>query len=166
MKTFSLPLEPDFQRPLTEAYEMPALIDTGAIVPVFTLYPSNLKRLFDTELVATNKQFGGFDGNVNGSVYRIKNFVLGELLFEILEVFVPDKPRLRFPFLFSATMFYGMAYEIDTINNLFTIKVSDTQHLRRKFEILSLKGKLYPQVDGVLLQNWDTELIDPAFFIL
>ena len=36
MREFSIPLKRKYERPIIELYKLPALIDTGAVVPVFS----------------------------------------------------------------------------------------------------------------------------------
>ena len=146
MKQFSLALAPKYERPLIDLYGMPALIDTGAVIPVFSIYPQLLEIAFESKLIALDKQISGFGGEDNGSIYEIKNFMIGKLIFKNLEVFVPDEPKIKYPILLSATMFYGMAYEIDTINNTFNVRLRDETLLERNFKIISLRGRLYPQI--------------------
>lgn len=58
-------------------------------------------------------------------------------------------------------MFYGMDYRFDTINGLFIVRVPDNIPLNREFKVANLRGKLMPQVDGVLFQeNNDFEDMD------
>ena len=163
MKEFSVPLLNKYERPIIELYNLPTLIDTGAVIPVASVYPSILEKYFETTLIVENQFIGGIGGLERGAVYSIAEFKIGELLFENFEVFVPDVPRFRFPFLLSATLFYGIDYEFDTINGKFVVRMKDEQPLKRDFKIKSLKDKLYPQVDGVLLHDIDIELVDVWF---
>ena len=157
MKEFSLPLKRKHERPIIELYRLPALIDTGAVVPVFSIFPTILEKIFDTKLILSNKFIGGLE---RGAVYSLSEFKIGELVFENFEVFVPNEPRLKFPFLLSATLFYGTAYEFDTINERFTVRLRDDQSLKRDFKIKDLNGRLFPQLDGILFQDIDIELQD------
>ena len=161
MKEFSLPLKHKHERPIIELYRLPALIDTGAVVPVFSIFPTILEKVFDAKLILPNKfigGFGGFGGLEWGSVYSLAEFKIGELVFENFEVFVPNEPRLKFPFLLSATLFHGTAYEFDTLNEKFTVRLRDDQPLKRDFKIKDLNGRLFPQLDGILFQDIDIEL--------
>ena len=158
MKEFSLPLKHKHARPIIELYKLPALIDTGAVVPVFSIFPTILEKFFDAKIILPNKFIGGFGGLEWGSVYSLAEFKIGELVFENFEVFVPNEPRLKFPFLLSATLFYGTAYEFDTINEKFTVRLNDDQSLKRDFKIKDLNGRLFPQLDGILFQDIDMEL--------
>ena len=44
MKEFSIPLKKDYERPVIELYNLSTLIDTGAIIPVFSMEVSNIKK--------------------------------------------------------------------------------------------------------------------------
>ncbi|MBQ7197997.1 MAG: hypothetical protein IJS29_01915 [Selenomonadaceae bacterium] len=164
MKEFSIPLKKDYERPIIELYNLPTLIDTGAVVPVFSIFPSIIEKYFETKLILENESIEGFGGKERGSVYSIKNFQVGELIFNDFEVFVPNEPRLRFPFLLSATLFYGMEYSFDTINGNFIVRMTDEQNFERDFKIKELHGKLYPQIDGILIQDVDSFLVDSYIF--
>lgn len=160
MKEFILPLLKKYERPIIKLYNLSALIDTGAVIPVFSIDPSIIAKYFEIKLVVSNQFIGGFGGLEKGSVYSISEFRIGDLTFENFEVFVPDEPKFRFPFLLSATVFYGMDYEFDTINDKFIVRMQDEQSLKRDFKIRNLKNKLYPQIDGILLHDIDIELQD------
>lgn len=164
MKEFSIPLKKDYERPVIELYNLSTLIDTGAIIPVFSMEVSNIKKYFDIKLILQDGFIGGFDRIVRGSVYSIKNFEVGKLIFNDFEVFVPREPKVKYPFLLSATLFYGMDYEFDTINGNFIVKMKDEQKFERDFKIKELRGQLYPQIDGVLIQDIDIFLHDWFLF--
>ena len=155
MKEFSIPLSSKYGRPVIELYKLPALIDTGALIPVVSIFPSIIDKYFDTRLILPNEHISGFGGCEKGSVYSVSEFKVGELTFTDFEVFVPEEPRLKFPFLLSATLFHGMAYEFDTINQKFTVRMQDDQQLEREFKIREIRGELLPQIDGVLIQDAD-----------
>lgn len=146
MKEFSVDLIPSFQRPVIKLYEMTTLIDTGAVIPTFSLSPEILKSMFNAKLIFKNAQIGGFGGNCLGDIYSLENFKIGELNFDILEVFVPQNSVTKHPFLLSATMFSGMDYDFDTINSKFIISIPDEMSFHREFHIQDLKGKLYTQI--------------------
>ena len=160
MKEFLIPMKKNYQRPVIEIYNLPTLIDTGAVIPVFSIVPAIFEKYFDTKLILKDGFISGFGGEERGFVYSIKNFEIGKLNFKDFEVFVPREPRLKFPFLLSATLFYGMEYTFDTVNGNFIVKMNDEQNLEREFKIKELNGKLYPQIDGILIQDIDSFLID------
>ena len=164
MKEFTIPLKKDYQRPVIEIYKLPTLIDTGSVIPVFSIFPSIFEKYFDSEMILDTGFIEGFGGIEKGSVYSIKNFEIGKLIFKNFEVFVPNEPKLKFPFLLSATLFYGMDYEFDTINEKFIVRMKDEQNFERDFKIKELNGKLYPQIDGILIQDVDIFLQDCCIF--
>ena len=153
MKEFSIPLKKDYQRPVIELYNLPTLIDTGSVIPVFSIFPRIFEKYFECEKILETGFIEGFGGEEKGSVYSIKNFQVGELIFKDFEVFVPEIPKLQFPFLLCATLFYGMEYTCDTINGNFIVRMKDEQSFERDFKIKELHGMLYPQIDGVLIQD-------------
>ena len=155
MKEFSIPLISDYTRPVIELYKLPALIDTGALIPVFSIFPSTLEKYFDIKLIFPDEHITGFGGEEKGAVYSISNFKVGELIFKDFEIFVPKKPHLQFPFLLSANLFHGLIYEIDTINQKFTVRMKEEQLLERECKIKKIRGQLYPQIDGVLFEDID-----------
>ena len=161
MKEFSIPIQIKYERPFIELYKLPALIDTRSVIPVVSLYPAMIEKFFEMKLILSNQFVEGYE---KGSVYSVSEFKIGDLIFEDFEFFVPDDPKFSFPFLLSATLFYGMEYTFDTINGKFIVRITDEQSLKRDFKIKSLRDKLYPQIDGVLLQDIDIELQD--FFII
>ena len=160
MKEFSIPMKKNYYRPVIELYNLPTLIDTGSVIPVFSIFPTTLEKYFDINLILDNYSIESFGGEERGSVYSIKNFKIGELIFNNFEVFVPYRPKLQFPFLLSATLFFGINYEIDNINNNFIVKMNDEQNFEIDFKIKEIRGKLYPQIDGVLIQDIDSFLVD------
>lgn len=164
MKEFSIPLLNKYERPIIKLYNLSAMIDTGAVIPVFFISPVIIEKFFETKLILSNTSIGGLGGSEKGSVYSISEFKVGELTFENFEFFVPDEPKFRFQFLLSATLFYGMEYTFDTINGKFIVRMKDNQPLKRDFKVKNLDGKLYPQIDGVLLQDIDIDLIDYYLF--
>ena len=150
---FSLDLLNFYERPIVQLYGLNALIDTGAMVPVFSLPVSVLVRTFGATLSLDGAEVGGFGGKCRGRVYSLKDFRVGVLLFETLEAFVPDVPVTKHPFLLSASMFYGTAYTFDTVNFRFSVRIPDGMSRSRKFVLKDLRGRLYAQIDGVLLQS-------------
>ncbi len=155
MKEFSIPLMSDYTRPVIELYKLPTLIDTGAIIPVISIFPSIFEKHFESKLILENGTISGIGGDERGAVYSLANFKIGDLIFKDFEVFVPYEPRLKFPILLSANLFHGMIYEIDTINQKFTVRMTDEQSLNRECKIKKIRGQLYPQIDGVLFDDVD-----------
>ena len=72
---------------------------------------------------------------------------------------MPRKAKLTFPVLLSSTLFHGTSYTIDTVENRLTVDTKETS-LNREFKIVSLKGTLYPQIDGIMIQDTGLLLSD------
>lgn len=168
-REFSLPLLKGYKRPVMMLRGLPTLIDTGAIVPVFS--PSTIpkftkmlmKTAFHAEIVIENKSFVGFDGPVWGDVYSIPEFHIGELVYRPFEVFVPYKSKLTHPVILSATLFDGTIYTVDSVNYSFTVRLPDGFPESRQFHIRDLRGTLYPQIDSVLVME-NLNLEDPETY--
>ena len=158
MKEFSIPLNPEYERPVINLYNLPALIDTGAVVPIFSIYTELLEKYFKTKKILEDTSVGGIGGSANGSVYSIAEFKIGELIFENIEVFVPRKPAIRFPISLSASLFRGMDFEFDRINEKFIVRMKDDQNLKRDFKLKKIRSQIYPEVDGFLVKDIDINL--------
>ena len=160
MKEFSLKLN-GHQRPVVNLYGMETIIDTGAVVPMVALSEDIVKLAWDAELVKTNVEIGGISGKVKGKIYTLHNFTVGELIFDDLDVFISNNPSIQYSFLLSASMFYGTNYSFDMINKdnqIFTVEMPDDFNLHRKFKLVDVKGSLYAQINGVLIQDKNVEL--------
>ena len=164
MKEFSLPLISQYTRPVIELFHLPALIDTGAIIPEISMYPAMFEKIIDTKIISPNEEIIGICGREKGAVYSISNFQIGELIFKDFEIFVPDEPKLQFPFLISANLFHGMIYEVDTVSKKFTVRTEENLPLQREFKLKKFKGELYPQIDGVLFEDTEIFLRDCQIF--
>ncbi len=105
-----------------------ALIDTGALFPVWTKSESLLRKL-GGRLETSNVSFSGFGGKTNGQLYRI-NFHLNGLLYIDMPVVVKPMNDLNCHIILSATMFENMVYTIDTINKHLSIDTKDNQIVR------------------------------------
>ncbi|MBR3622611.1 MAG: hypothetical protein IKN43_04600 [Selenomonadaceae bacterium] len=152
---FTLELQPKYLRPIIKLYEIPTLIDTGAVIPVFSFTGSDMRDIFNATLIKNNAEISGFGGNDKGAVYSIPEFSIGSIDFNPFEVLVPENLRIKYPILLSAPVFYGTNYEFDTRNSLFKVKWENDYPRKRSFKITELKGELYPQINGVLLQISD-----------
>jgi len=153
MNGYTLFLNYNFRRPVVKIYGLDTLIDTGAIIPVFSMPKELLEKAFDAKLVLDNASFGGFGGECKGKIYSLSNFVIGSITYNPMEVFVPDEPTLKFPFLLSSSLFYGTNYHFDTINNMFVVNMPDNMSQIREFKIKDINGELCAQIDGILLQD-------------
>lgn len=108
-------LLPKFQRPVIALdfgdFTQTALVDTGALVPVFTDDTEILLAL-GGKLECENVKIGGVGGKANGDLYRI-DLKLGKVTFKSLPIVCTSLPSMPFPFILSATMFSDFNYMID-----------------------------------------------------
>ena len=163
MAQIKIPLLKEYQRPIIELYDNWAMIDTGAVIPVLSMHPKKVQQEFSGKIIKEGLPIGGIGGESTGDVYRLPEFIVGGLKYSPFEVFVPRQPLMKFPILLSATMFYGMDYTVKNSTGEFVIDTGDVSDTHKiEFRLLTLKGGLYPQIDGVLIQDGGILLADLA----
>lgn len=91
MTEFTIPLVNKIQRPVIQLQGSYALIDTGAFIPVMNYPKMIVERAFNATCITDKAEFGVFGGDCTGSIYGMKDFVIGQLTFREFEFFVPDK---------------------------------------------------------------------------
>lgn len=106
-----------------------ALIDTGALFPVWDKSEDTLVKKLGAELIRRDVTFKGFGGETQGNLYRV-NFILNNLHYINMPIIANRIQGANWSMLLSATMFDGMSYEIDTINKKLNIDVKDNQPVR------------------------------------
>ena len=104
-----------------------AMIDTGAICPVWTAPIFQLLKL-GAKLKERNISFGGFGGSATGDLYEV-DFKLDELTYSKMPIIVNKQERLNCHMLLSATMFENMIYTIDDKNHIFTLDTCDDKSI-------------------------------------
>lgn len=139
-----LELDNTLLRPTILTNGITALFDTGALIPMANMRASILEKQFGARVVIKDAEISGIGGVCKGSVYTIPVFTLSKLTYPEFHVFVPNN-RIKgmADFLFSATMFNGLIYEIDTPNHRMLIRVPDKESCVRNLRIYDSKGKLY-----------------------
>ncbi len=106
-----------------------ALIDTGALFPIWNKSEDMLVKKLGAKLAKRNVTFGGFGGEAQGNLYRV-NFELDGLIYIDMPIIASRLSKANWHMIISATMFDGMAYEIDTINKKLNIDTKDNQPVR------------------------------------
>lgn len=106
-----------------------ALIDTGALFPVWNKSEDALVKKLGAELIRKDVTFKGFGGETQGNLYRV-NFILNNLHYINMPIIANRIQGANWSMLLSATMFDGMVYEIDTVNKKLNIDVKDNQPVR------------------------------------
>ena len=124
-------LDKDARRPIAELDWFDgclAMIDTGAIIPVWTSTDNSLIEIGAT-LERKDVSFGGFGGEAVGNQYRI-NFKLGNIIYVDMPIIAKQMNDLSCHMVLSATLFEKMIYTIDDINKTLEIKIFDNQPVR------------------------------------
>lgn len=130
-------------RPIIELNEIfkgcTALLDTGAIIPVWTKKDDLLEALGAT-LDKKNVSFSGFGGKTIGDLYKI-DLRLGKIMYPRLPIVVHEDNKIPGYFIFSATMFKGMIYTIDDITKKFIVILTDNQ-ICHNIKVVDSNGKI------------------------
>lgn len=80
-------------------------------------------------LVKKDITFGGFGGEARGNLYRV-NFELNSIHYINMPIIASELKGTNWHIIISATMFDGMAYEIDTVNKKLNVDTKDNQPIR------------------------------------
>ena len=135
-------LQLDVNRPIIQLDNLfpgcTALIDTGAVIPVWTK-SVELLRALGAKLYKENVPFSGFGGETKGDLYKL-DFAFGDFVYPGLPVVVHEDNNIPGFFIFSATMFQNMVYTIDDIRKEFVVKAEDNQ-VCRNLKISTSNGK-------------------------
>ena len=81
-------LNKDFQRPiiyLSNWHGLNALLDTGALFPVWTASETVLLSLGGV-LQQKDVVFGGFGGKTQGNLYQLDQVTIGKLIFQKMAI--------------------------------------------------------------------------------
>ena len=138
------------QRPIAYLktwYKIDAMIDTGALIPVWTRDEKILLNL-GGKLIQENIKFRGFGGRTQGNLYCISNFIMGKLLFTKLYVIAHADNELPCHMILSATMFRNLMYEIDDKNHKLNVTIPDGESEIRNLIIRDSNGKLHVLVQS------------------
>lgn len=146
MEQFTMTLNKGFQRPmiyLNNWHGLNALLDTGALFPVWTA-PENILEELGGTILQRNVIFGGFGGKAQGNLYRLSQITIGKLIFPDMAVIACNGLKdVPYHILLSATMFQHLRYEIDDENHQFNVTVPDGESCIRNLKIQDRNGKLH-----------------------
>lgn len=149
-------LNKDFQRPiiyLSNWHGLNALLDTGALFPVWTA-PETILPSLGGVLIQKNVVFGGFGGKTHGNLYQLKEVAIGKLIFPEMAVISCNAfENVPYHILLSATMFQHLRYEIDDENHKFNVMIPDRESCVRNLKIQDKNGKLYVLCNSTLKEN-------------
>ena len=143
MKQITLKLKKNESRPITmleNILAFPAMLDTGALIPVWTHDEKFLEAIGGIKSAET-AGFSGFGGHVCGNLYHIPTLKVGELTFNHLPI-VAVPLKVPCYMILSATMFIDLIFEIDNVNNRLNVTVPDNQSLIRNLKDYDDNGNL------------------------
>ena len=139
----TLELDSTYQRPgvtLDNFYGLDAMIDTGAVYPVWMNGEASLHKLGATKIM-DSIEFGGLGGMTKGSLYEIPMFQLGDLIYPCMRI-IAHRSNFPVPILLPATMFNNLIYEIDNKHHRLNITVPDDESISRNLTIKDENGHL------------------------
>ena len=155
MRQFVLNLVSSSSRPLVCLdNNLIALLDTGAELPVWTDTEESLKSVFKAELVRENVSFKGFGGDAIGNLYYI-TLRVGDIIYPNLPIVCSVIEDAPFHMILSASMFCGLIYEVDTVNNKLNVTVPDKESHVRNLKVFDSNGKLHILVNRNSLDAQD-----------
>ena len=143
MKQMTLELIEKYQHPvvrLNKFHNIYAMIDTGAVYPVWMNGEERLQRLGAIKKKAS-VPFGGLGGMTSGALYKIPIFQLGGLLYPDMGI-IAHRSNFPVPLLLPATMFNNLIYEINNMTHRLNITVPDNESISRNLTIKDEGGHL------------------------
>ena len=136
MEYFSLGLRLRTRRPvvlLRGFYGFPALLDTGAVLPVWC-YDEGILQSCGAQKRKEHVLFGGFGGVAEGTVYRLTDFRVGGLNFKIFDI-LAHRQNIPAYLILPATAFQGLMYLIDDRRKRLTVFIPEGKGGERSLEI-------------------------------
>ncbi|MCM1125762.1 MAG: hypothetical protein NC429_04760 [Lachnospiraceae bacterium] len=128
----TIQLDDEARRPIAKIdwfHGCRALIDTGALFPIWSINEDILIEELGAVLIKKNVTFGGFGGEAQGNLYKV-NFELNGMRYIDMPIVASKLINAGWHMILSATMFDGMIYEIDTVNKKLNIDTKDNQSVR------------------------------------
>ena len=148
MRELFFALDENNGRPLIElANGVSVLIDTGAIIPVWCASEELLKERYKCKYIKKNVSFKGYDGVINGNIYTIDAFALGELVYPHLPVIACEDEDSEFSMLLSATMFDRLILSLDFKEHKALVQLPDGESIVRNI-VITKNGKKLVLANG------------------
>lgn len=160
MTQFEIKLNRSINRPAFNIFnnKLTALLDTGALFPIWTDDEELLVTMLNAEFKMKNVTFGGFGGETTGNLYVIPSIQIGELNFVNLHIIAcNDMGTVPYHMILSATMLEGLIYEINTVKNIFKVSVPIGEKNNRHLKIYDNNGKLHVLCQAAEEPATDTE---------
>lgn len=144
MKQITLKLVEKYQRPvvkLADFYNFYAMIDTGAIFPIWMKGEESLRQFGATKL-KDSVEFGGLGSMTKGALYEIPLFQLGGLIYPNMKI-IAHRSNFPVPILLPATIFNNLIYEINNKHHRLNVTVPDDESHIRNLTIKEENGHLH-----------------------
>lgn len=144
MRQMTFRLDADFQRPVVKLmnfHGLDAMIDTGAVYPVWMNGEESLSKLGATKN-RDSIEFGGLGGMTKGALYKIPIFQFGDLIYPNMGI-IAHRSSFPVPLLLPATMFSNLIYEINNKTHRLNVTVPDDESISRNLTIKDENGRLY-----------------------
>lgn len=161
MITCELNLDEDIDRPVIVSDNLLiALVDTGASVPVWTGDVNILIDRLHAVLINDRAELSGFGGSELSVAYKIPSLTLSDITFRNVPIVVSTKlGNVPFNIILCASMFSGMIYQFDTINNKMRIYIPDNR-TDRTFKVKNSNGKYHIFITFDADKYRDKEIIE------
>lgn len=140
----TLELIENYQRPvvkLADFFGLEAMIDTGAMFPIWMKGEESLRRLGSTKK-KDSVEIGGLGGMTKGALYEIPVLLLDGLIYPCMKI-IAHRSNFPVPLLLPATMFNNLIYEIDNKAHRLNITVPDDESHIRNLTIKDDNGRLH-----------------------
>ncbi|MDD7332919.1 MAG: hypothetical protein PUG70_00830 [Lachnospiraceae bacterium] len=140
MRQITLNLDGSYRRPVAVLQNgLRAMLDTGAFIPVWTDNEEILVKMMGAKFLQSNVPISGFGGTTYGNLYQV-TLNIGDLIFPNMPIVANNELDPPFNMILSATMFSGLIYEVDTVNNVLNINVPDAESFIRNLTFDNGKG--------------------------
>lgn len=122
-------------------YDIQALIDTGAYIPVWT-QPKAVLEAIGGKSHNRKVTFAGFGGMTEGEYYTL-TLRFGKLIFPHMPIILHPMDNVPVDMICSATMFSKLIYEINDKYHYINVKVPDDENCNRNLKLYDRRGKCY-----------------------
>ncbi|MDR2888366.1 MAG: hypothetical protein LBV33_00810 [Lachnospiraceae bacterium] len=137
-------LSAEIQKTMDEAilqklmlHKIPVLIDTGAVIPIWTGSKSVLES-FGAQFYKAGVPVSGFGGGTVGDAYNLPNLTIDRLSYRDIKIVAcAELGVVPFFMIISATMFRGLAYEVDIMKFNLNIRMNPGDSYARKLKVFN-----------------------------
>ena len=140
MTLFLKEFEPQPIVKLSNFFNIEAMLDTGAALPVWVKDEKILQAIGGVK-EHDHAILKGFGGEARGTLYRIPIFKVGDLIFPHLPI-IAARLDVTCHMILSATMFSRLIYEIDDFHHKLNITIPESESAIRNIKAYDENGRL------------------------